>query len=137
MVLDSPCLEKSLVLLPAWLKRAGLSSVVSTSLPHWDICCLLQFPALAPPWCGCTWGLACVGAVSPPRTPSWRAGLLSWESRSNRCHQVPRKKWSNPSLGQVQGLRFLVALFSSSAACAAPRTFWESRSLLLMVSCGQ
>lgn len=49
------------------------------------------------------------------------------------CDQVLTKKSSNPYLGQVQGLEFLIALLPGSAACAVLNTSGESRSLLLMV----
>lgn len=39
------------------------------------------------------------------------------------CDQVLTKKSSNPYLGQVQGLKFLIALFQGSAACAVLNTF--------------
>lgn len=78
------------------------------------------------------WGPACGRGCSHVRPP----GHLSFHSGNPNiapCDQVLAKKWSNPYLGQVQGLKFLTASFPGSAACAALKALGESRSLLLMV----
>lgn len=98
-----------------------------SSPPSWDIYQLPQ--SLCHGWV--TWGPACgrgCSHVHPAGDWSFRSG----NPNIAQCDQVLAKKWSNPYLGQVQGLKFLPACFPAhSMSCA--EGLGESRSLLLMV----
>lgn len=93
---------------PASLKSAGLPPVLVLHLLRcWGVFWLLQLPS----WC-----CGCEGIGGCRATHSGNPNIAP-------CDQVLTKKSSNPYLGQVQGLKFLIALFPGSAACAALNTF--------------
>lgn len=129
----APCVEKPSLLLsaPAALNSAVLSSVLNLllcwgikQLP-WILVCIFH-------GVGVSGDLHVCGVrshVHPPEDQRFYSG----NPNIVPCDQVLTKKSSNPYLGQVQGLEFLIALLPGSAACAALNTFGESRSLLLMV----
>lgn len=137
VVLVSPFLEKSSVLLSAWLLLRVLSSLLCRlkPVPMLRHAIAPAVPVLVACICcsvGASGDLHACGVRSyahPPEDFSFYSG----NPNIVPCDQALRKKSSNPYLGRVQGLKFLIALVPGSAACAALNMFWESRSLLLMV----
>lgn len=111
-------LEKSSVLLLARL----LGRVLGPLLPSprtcsWVVGTLNSSHRASPGdgWCG---GLHVAGGCSHARPPG-DGSFRSENPNIALCDQVLTKKWSNPYLGRVQGLKFLTASFPGSAACAA------------------